>query len=415
MAKKTNCVINGIPYFRKYATINGKRKMIYADCEKNWIKKVDEKKRLAAKGIIDKKSSLGESLRTWIYDILPSDTKTRNKVSYAVYEGIYRNQLNIDKKALLTARKKIKLIDKIDQLVNICDSLMGVSLIDTKSDHIQRYLNGLGEIGATLSMMESSKKVLNLFFDYCVSEGFIERNPCNNANIPDPRSKEGGSVAMVDEDGEVIEVFSDDEMRRIKSVLNDKRDRFLIILGFATAMREGEMWALKHEDFKQLPIYINKSQKTIRHIREGQPIEYEIIDGAPKSKSGYRKMPIAEWVMKEYEIHWKLCREEKLSWGKGKLTDDDYVFLSPTGKRCQSGQLQKTWKEILLEAGVEYKKFHTLRHTCITKWVQTPGANIVAVKELAGHKKLETTLKYTHIELGNKVELINSVTNEIFG
>ncbi len=415
MAKKTNCVINGIHYFRKYTTINGKRKMVYSDCEKSWNKKVDELKRLAAKGIIDKKSSLGEALRTWMYNILPSDTKTRNKVSYAVYEGIYRNQLNIDKKALLSARKKIKLIDKIDQLVEICNNLMGVQLIETKSDHIQKYLNGMNEIGATISMMESSKKVLNLFFDYSVSEGFLERNPCNNANIPDPRSKEGGSVVMTDEDGEVIEVFSDDEMKRIKSALGDKRERFLVVLGFATAMREGEMWALKHEDFKTLPIWIHQSQKTIRHIKEGQPIEYETIDGAPKSKSGYRYMPIADWVMKEYELHRKLCQEEKLSWGKGRLSEDDHVFLSPTGKRCQSAQLQKVWKEILLEAGVEYKKFHTLRHTCITKWVQAPASNIVAIKELAGHKKLETTLKYTHIELGNKVELINSVTNEIFG
>ena len=244
----------------------------------------------------------------------------------------------------------------------------------------------------------------------------MKKNPCKNADIPDPNNKEGGSVAMVDEDEEVIEVFSDDELLKIKSVVYKRRIRFLFVLALSTAMREGEMWALIHEEFKTIPLWIHKSQKTIRHIKEGEPIEYEIIDGAPKSKAGYRYMPLADLVMKEYEIHWKLCREEKLSWGNGKLTDADHVFLSPTGKRCQSAQLQKEWKEILLEAGVEYKKFHALRHTCITKWAQAPGADLLAIKELAGHKKFETTLKYTHIELGNKIKVINSsTTNEIFG
>jgi integrase len=415
MAKKTNCVINGNAYFRKYATINGKRQMVYADCEKNWKIKVDEMKRLEARGIIFTKSKLGEALKTWVYDILPRDTKRRNVVSYGIYEGIYRNQIAIDKKSLMKARNKIRCFDKIDELSNNSASLMDVRLIDVKSSHLQKYLSGMAASGATISMMENSKKVLNLFFDYCVGEGLIERNPCKNAHIPNPEEKEGGSVAMKDEDGDTIEIFSDKEIAKINSALQGRRIRFLVVLGLATGMRQGEMLALKHEDFSSNSIYVNKSQKTLRNIKEGEPTVYEIIDGAPKSRAGYRHIPIEDWVMKEYEIHRKLCQEEKLSWGKGRLSDNDHIFLSPTGLRCQGGQLQKEWKEILLIAGVEYRKFHTLRHTCITKWVQVPNVNIVAIKDLAGHAKLETTLKYTHIEASNKIEIINaSAMNMIF-
>ena len=134
MAKKTNCVINGIAYFRRYARINGKRQMFYGDCESDWKRKVDEAKENAAKGIIDTKSTLGKALRTWIYYILPTESKRRNKMSYAVYEGIYRNQICINKASQLKSRKKMKLIDKVDELVKMSDELLGVPLIDTKSD-----------------------------------------------------------------------------------------------------------------------------------------------------------------------------------------------------------------------------------------------------------------------------------------
>ena len=46
MARKTNCERNGIKYFRKYATLGGQRKMIYAESEKAWNQKVEELKRL---------------------------------------------------------------------------------------------------------------------------------------------------------------------------------------------------------------------------------------------------------------------------------------------------------------------------------------------------------------------------------
>ena len=384
MGKKTNCAINGIPYFRKYATINGKRKMFYGDSEKDCLNKIKEAKELDDKGVINKKAALGKSIQEWVYVILPTDSK-KSKSTYSIYEGIYRNQLRDA-------------------------GIMNLKLLDIRKNNIQKFINAMNENGDSVSKMESAKKILSLFFKYAEDEGFVIKNPCYGVYIP----KSDKDIDVVkDEDGDKIEVYSDEELIKINSAMSDNRMKFLVLLALATGMRVGEMCALRHKDFESNPLYINKSQKTIRHIKEGQATEYEIIDGSPKSKAGYRFMPLPDWILKEYDIHKKLCQIEKFSRGQGKLLDSDCVFLSLEGKRLTS-QIQKEWEKITIAAEVKYKKFHSLRHACITKWVQTPGVKIVTVKELAGHSKLETTLKYTHIEMENKIEAINSsITNTI--
>lgn len=94
--------------------------------------------------------------------------------------------------------------------------------------------------------------------------------------------------------------------------------------------------------------------------------------------------------------------------GNGEIVENDYMFLSKTGLRSQGAQIQKEWSLILAKAEIGYKPFHSLRHTYITRLVQTPGVNIVTAMELAGHSKLETTLRYTHIETKHKEEAVKN-------
>jgi len=50
-------------------------------------------------------------------------------------------------------------------------------------------------------------------------------------------------------------------------------------------------------------------------------------------------------------------------------------------------------RKIARAAGVEVSA-HVLRHTCITKLVRK-GSDVVLVAELAGHRRLETTRRYS--------------------
>ena len=374
MAKKTNCTINGIPYFRKYVRINGERKMVYGESEKDWNRKVDEMKRLASLGVIDSHSTVGKAIDLWVYNVLPANPSIR-KSTYSIYEGIYRNT--------------IKDTD-----------IMGIDLLTIKSINIQSFVNKMVESGKSGHAIAQSYKVLNKFFAYAESEGLIIRNPCKNVFIP--------KAETPDE----IEVYSDGEIEKIYKALEGDRDRFLILLALATGMREGELAALQHFDMGKPTIKVYKQQITERIIEKGQPIKYITRDSEPKTDASHRELPLPKFIQKEYQKHQSLCKKEKLKRGDGGLKDDDYIFLSPNGCRLQQGQVQKKQKLILLKAEVSYKKFHAYRHTYITKLIQS-GVNIVTVMQLAGHSSLNTTMRYTHIEMEHKEKAADFI-NQIF-
>lgn len=373
MAKKTNCERNGIKYFRKYATINGQRKMIYGESEKDWQSKVDELMKLDNLGIIDTKDTLGQAMETWVYTILQGKHSIK-KTTFAIYEGIYRNTIKGHK-------------------------LMSMSLIRVKSINVQKYINDLSESKKSPHAIQQSKKVLNMFFKYAVSEGYILKNPCTNTSTPKMPAPEE------------IQVFTDSEITKIKNALIGDRDRFIVLLALSTGMRQGELLALRHSNLTADSVYVDKTQISIRHIKQGEKTTYEVSDEPPKTDASYREIPLTDNVKKEYKTHAALCQIEKMKRGKGRLDNEDCVFLSKTGLRYQPAQLQKKWSQILVKAEVPYKSFHSLRHTYITKLVQS-DINIVTVMQLAGHSKMETTLRYTHVEMSHKLKAID-VINEL--
>jgi integrase len=74
--------------------------------------------------------------------------------------------------------------------------------------------------------------------------------------------------------------------------------------------------------------------------------------------------------------------------------DTEYVFTNPmTGGqvKCVRGALEASVKR----AGLKKITFHMFRHTVATRLLQN-GADIVTVKEIMGHRNINTTLRYAH-------------------
>jgi site-specific recombinase XerD len=372
--RKTNCIINGIVYYQRWATVNGKRELVRGDSESDWIRKVDKLKEDATLGLISTNFSLAKCMDSWIYTCLASNPSIKES-TFSIHEGVYRNKI-------------------------APSSFAKLKLKDIRSVQVQTFLNNLTSQGATPYSVQSARKILRMFFAYAISESYILKNPCYNAHTP--------SLPIKHE----IKVFSDSDIEKIKTSLIGDRNRFIVMLDLATGMRQGELLALKHSDMGKPTLKITKAQSTIRHIEKGQKIRYEIVDTPPKTKAGYREIPLPDSVKKEYEIHKKLCQEEKLARGLGKLIESDYLFYSKNRLRCQPSKLRESWKEILSRANIEFKTFHSLRHTYITKLVQN-GVNIYTVMQLAGHEKIETTLRYTHIEMEHKEKVLDIIDSMI--
>lgn len=76
---------------------------------------------------------------------------------------------------------------------------------------------------------------------------------------------------------------------------------------------------------------------------------------------------------------------------------EGWLFPAPKSKTGHTVAIERPFREAVKLAGLDVKAVvrHTLRHSAISHMVQA-NINIPMVKRLAGHKNLETTMKYIH-------------------
>ncbi|MDX6718596.1 MAG: hypothetical protein QOJ63_850 [Solirubrobacteraceae bacterium] len=69
------------------------------------------------------------------------------------------------------------------------------------------------------------------------------------------------------------------------------------------------------------------------------------------------------------------------------------LFIGPRGARLTPRSIDRVVRGVAGRAGLELSA-HVLRHTCVTNLVRG-GNDLVLVAELAGHRRLETTRRYS--------------------
>ncbi|KYK31909.1 MAG: hypothetical protein AYK19_03600 [Theionarchaea archaeon DG-70-1] len=88
-------------------------------------------------------------------------------------------------------------------------------------------------------------------------------------------------------------------------------------------------------------------------------------------------------------------------------TERKAVFTSQKGGRISRGRVYAMVKKYGQLAGIKKNATpHVLRHTLATNMI-AHGASVIEVKEQLGHRNIETTLKYIHLQLGQRKELYN--------
>ena len=71
-----------------------------------------------------------------------------------------------------------------------------------------------------------------------------------------------------------------------------------------------------------------------------------------------------------------------------------FVFVNPrTGEHYDD--IKKSFKAVLELANIKNFRFHDFRHTAATRMVEK-GIDLVSVKDIMGHAKIETTMRYAH-------------------
>lgn len=170
----------------------------------------------------------------------------------------------------------------------------------------------------------------------------------------------------------------EEEQTLINHIVNfDSIYCFGILLSLYTGIRIGELCALEWSDIRNGKIYITKTMQRIRD-NNGKSI---IMITKPKSEKSNRIIPVPKSI--ENLI-------EKYRLPKG------YVIHQSNNKYIEPRLIQKKFKGIVSESGLEEVHFHTLRHTFATRCVEL-GFDIKTLSEILGHSSVSTTLqRYVH-------------------
>ncbi len=91
-------------------------------------------------------------------------------------------------------------------------------------------------------------------------------------------------------------------------------------------------------------------------------------------------------------------REALKAWQRDRLHHfpdhvDPALFLNLKGRRLSTRGIDLIIRQLGRDANLELSA-HILRHTCLTNLVRR-GNDLVLVAEVAGHKRLETTRRYS--------------------
>lgn len=163
------------------------------------------------------------------------------------------------------------------------------------------------------------------------------------------------------------------------------RDRAIAQLLFYTAIRLGECAALNLDDVRISP------RKGVLIIRSGKG-------------DTYREVPLNVEVRVTLRL-WIKERNQRFP-----QTSDPAVFLNPKGKRLSARAIDLIVRRVGADAHLELSA-HILRHTCLTNLVRR-GNDLVLVAEIAGHKRLETTRRYSLPSLEDRVRAMEGIRVE---
>lgn len=392
MANKTNCIKNGIPYYRIVGDygINAKgkriRKEFYGKNKKEAQGKKKEYEDSLKSGLVNNfdKLCLGEQIRIWLFTIVRVSKGVR-VTSFERYEGLYRNYV-------------------------VDSPLYPLSLNKCETIKFQQYYNKLYEEGKTTDQIKSANKLLKKFFYFCVDEGYILKNPLKSKNLNIPGEEE--LVAGKDAE-EKIDIFTDEEIDKIISVLDGHRLRLLILLALSTGLRMGELLALTWQDVHDGKVNVNKSLKHAAVIDAEGNREYKFLLLPPKSKSSVRVVPYPTALEREFIRHKALQAAEKLKAGPlYTQLDGDYIFTTPLGTFTDPHNLRKTYARLLKTAVVDYRKFHSLRKRFATQLFMA-GVSLKTVQILMGHSSISITEKiYICVMPKQKIEAVE-IFNDI--
>ena len=236
-----------------------------------------------------------------------------------------------------------------------------ISFLDADNDLVRSWVASLMDGGAAPSSVCRKLSSLRTFYDYLRREGHAPATPMSGLQGPKQRKKLPAFV----KEGDMDTLLDDTDFGNGYDAC---RDRMILFCFYETGVRLSELIGLNVEDIDFGASYIKVLGKRNRE---------RIIPFAGELKNEF---------LNYMEERFRFC-----GIASGAL------FLSSRGVRISHSSVYRMVKSRLGSVtSMKKRSPHVLRHSFATAMLNNE-AEIGAVKELLGHRRLATTEIYTHL------------------
>ena len=242
--------------------------------------------------------------------------------------------------------------------------------------HCQEIMNRMADEGYRTSSIYQARITLYNMLDYAYQSDVIMKNPCNKlvrSDIGKPASKK--------------QALTIGQQKAFCKVLEGNTYEYQYRFLLQTGLRTGELVGLKWEDvdFDNRTITVSRSMEYRHSVKEWRI-------GEPKSKSGFRTIPLTEEAM---EIL-KLQKQKNRSYKIIPLEWTEFVFLCKNGTPVKNSTYDTMLFKLCDKAGIPRFSMHILRHTFATRCIEA-GMKPKTLQTLLGHSNISITMNlYVH-------------------
>jgi integrase len=234
---------------------------------------------------------------------------------------------------------------------------------------VQAYLNGCLQAGHSSATVHAIRRVLSAALTRAMREELVQRNVARLASLPPERPARQ-------------KPWSADEARRfLDAALRDPMyPAFVLLLVYG--LRRGEVLGLSWRDVDFEHSIVRVRQQL---VRAGNQLHI----GPVKTAAGRRELPLLGLARDALASQ----EEMRLIGGPAtKWTRYELVFLTKTSHPIEPRNLARSFKRIVIRAGLRPIRLHDLRHTTATL-LKNLGVAPRDAMEILGHSRISVTLE----------------------
>lgn len=276
---------------------------------------------------------------------------------------------------------------------NIKNVIGNKLLTEVKPIHCQKIFSDMADEGYKTTTIYQTRIALYNMLEFAKENEVIITNPCKKSvksDIGKPSDKK--------------EALTIDDQRRFLAAAKGQSYEYQYRFALQTGLRTGELVGLKWED-------INFERKTLT-IERSMEFRYKVGEwrvGPPKSKSGYRTIPLTDEAI-------CILKAQKEKNRKIKVIDKEWadtVFLCRKGQPVKNSTYDTALFKICDKAGIKRFSMHVLRHTFATRCIEG-GMMPKTLQKILGHSNIGITMNlYVHITEEEKQKEIDLVAEAL--